>query len=564
MVSIRRGVTAALVATVLTVPIVTACSGSGSEGVDHIPAEPSEPTSLDHFGYQVNQPLVTTNAGTQVGVAANAHLIAGRLYPAAYVPGPSGESIPNTDLVTIQMLPGPQRQVMYRLSDEATFSDGEPVTCVDFLLTHTASDMPQQFGSHLPLLDQVERVDCELGSKEFTVVFHEDQGARWRNMFGPGTLLPAHAIAAEAGMSMEELFTALHGRDAGALAEVARIWRDGFNLNDFNPALQVSSGPYRIKEVGEHGEVVLVRNEHYYGDAPALDTLVVWPRAMDSQTLRDAGALRIADTPVLAPDWVDRHDPTNPYDVESRVGDLTESLKLSNVGVLGQPWAREAFAACVDQRAVAAVSSEQSGVEVPPVALQVVQHDDPIRYHLTDIADPHLEVDLGLASGLAGSTIRIGYLGPDERKAAMVQAIADACEPAGITVVDNSAEGWHAGHLGAITYGEWGEEMVEEGTIDAFLGAIDPMSEYRTVSARLTEVQELREAERQMWEEIPFIPLAAEPRAFVVERSVGNVVVYTGLAGIGWNMDRWHIKDGTSTDGTGEFEPNGTTPHPEH
>ena len=38
------------------------------------------------------------------------------------------------------------------------------------------------------------------------------------------------------------------------------------------------------------------------------------------------------------------------------------------------------------------------------------------------------------AGQLAGMTIRIGYLGEDERLQAMVDSIRQQCEPAGITV----------------------------------------------------------------------------------------------------------------------------------
>ncbi|HZK32008.1 MAG TPA: peptide ABC transporter, partial [Corynebacterium sp.] len=157
------------------------------------PAEGSAPEILStgEFGYQVNQSLTTTNAGSSRGVSVNAHLVAGRLYPAVYVPGPAGQMIPNTDLVTAQSLPGPQRQVVYTLNEEATFSDGTPVTCVDFLLTQTAGQMADLFDSHMPLLNQIESMDCEPGDREFTTVYQPGEGGRWRQVFGPGTVLPA-------------------------------------------------------------------------------------------------------------------------------------------------------------------------------------------------------------------------------------------------------------------------------------------------------------------------------------------------------------------------------------
>lgn len=527
---------------------LAACSPAEEPGETGGDAE-ADFVSTDHFGYQVNKPLLTTNAGSAIGASVNAHLIAGRLYPAVYVPGPSGQMIPNTDLLSAQSLPGPQRQVVYTLNEDATFSDGTPVTCVDFLLAQTAGQMDALFDSHMPLMNQIDRMDCDLGDRQFTTVYDQGDGGRWRQVFGPGTVLPAHAIAREAGVSMEDLVPALHRQDADALAEVARVWREGFSLENFNPDLQVSFGPFTVGDVGPDGEVVLERNEHYMGDDAELETLVVWPADADSAALADAGALKIADVPTADVGWVDRDDPTNPYAMETVVGTLTESLTMSETGVLGQQWARQAFAACVDQGAVAAASSRVSGVEVPPVTVHVVEHQEPVADHLNDVAGQYAGVDVATASGLWGTTIRIGYRGPDERKAAMVEAIAESCAPAGITVVDASEEGSTIEQLGSATVGQWGETIAQEGAIDAYLGAVDPMSEYGAVSVSMSDVERLRESEEALWEELPVLPLSAQPRIFVIHESVGNVVVHTGLAGIGWNMDRWQVSsEDTSND----------------
>ncbi|WIM72362.1 hypothetical protein QP028_14820 [Corynebacterium suedekumii] len=76
---------------------------------------------------------------------------------------------------------------------------------------------------------------------------------------------------------------ALRDDDLAMLQDVATIWHDGFTLAGFDPELQVSSGPFRIESVGESGEVILAPNGHYFGDAPSLDRLVVWPSGSDQQ-----------------------------------------------------------------------------------------------------------------------------------------------------------------------------------------------------------------------------------------------------------------------------------------
>ncbi|WIM69031.1 ABC transporter substrate-binding protein [Corynebacterium breve] len=505
------------------------------------PEPAPEPKSTDYFGYQINNPLLTTNAAANDGVATNAQVLSGRLYPAPFVPGPSGQTIPNSDLVTTQMLPGANRQVIYTLSADAVFSDGKHVTCSDYLLAYEAGSNPELFGSHLPLMEQVEKVTCLPGAKQFTVVFKEGEGSRWRELFGPGTVLPAHAVAKKVGMDSTAFFEALQSDDPDQIRPIAEAWRNGFTLDEFDPEMQVSFGPFRIESVGDEGEVKLVSNEHYYGDQPSIETLVVWPSTADSKELVDKKALRIADGSAAEPQWLDLNAEGSPYDIETSVGELTDTLRFENAGEWADQDARQALAKCIDPNTVAGESSRVSGVDVRPVGVHVVKHNDPLARHFQDIVGPHMAVDHEGAEKARGMEIKVGYSREDERKAAMVEAMRVSCEPSGITVIDATEEGKTLDDLGKTGIGEWGEETVEDGSIDAFLGAVDPMVEYNTVDARANEMEKLREAEEKLWEELPAIPLAAQPRAFVIDRNVSNVVVYTGAAGIGWNMDRWQV-----------------------
>ncbi|ALC06059.1 hypothetical protein CDES_08270 [Corynebacterium deserti GIMN1.010] len=518
---------------------VAMLTGATVAGCGQAQEEPtSHQTSL--FGYAVNSSLATTNAASLQGVATDAGLLSARVYPAVYVQGPSGQMIPNTDLASTQVLPGINRQVIYTINQDATYSDGQPVVCDDFLLAATAGQMPELFQSHVPLAAQIERVDCVSGSKIATVVFKEDLGERWRYLFDQGTLMPAHAVAAKAGLTLEDLNTALKEKDTESLIEPARIWSEGFNLDNFDPELQVSSGPYKVDSVGEFGEVKLVRNEFFSGDQATEAEVTVWPKGSDLSAIAAAGNLQISDVVAWESEpWVNRDDPLNPYDIKQEIGVLTEQLTLASAGVFYSADARQAFAACVDQNAVAAASSRISGIEVPAVAVHSVRHQNPVVYQIADITAQHLAVDINQASALAGQTIRIGYDGPDERKAAMVEAIKTSCEPAGITVVDASQEAVSLNDLSRTEVSEWGYEQYFDGTLDAVLRTVDPNREFETANSLGNDPESTRRTEEELWTEVPSIPLAAQPRVFVIDRTVGNVVVNTDLAGIGWNMDRW-------------------------
>ncbi|WP_288831534.1 ABC transporter substrate-binding protein [uncultured Corynebacterium sp.] len=494
--------------------------------------------STDHFGYQLPNDVTTTNAGSMVGASQMAQALSGRLYPGVFVPGPSGQMIPNTDLATTQVLPGAQRRVVYTLSDAASFSDGTPVTCADYLLTYKAGQLPEVFGSHMPLFSEVESLSCQPGSKEFTLVFKEGAGARWRGLFGAGTVLPSHAVARRAGIDPGQVVDLLNAGDAEQLRPLAEAWRDGFNLDSFDPATQVSFGPYRVDSVGESGEVTLVANGSYYGDAPRTPKLAVWPASADPAELESSGALRVAELAEPAPAWLDLNAEGNAFDVSSVLGELTDSLTFAPAGIWASAANRKALSACVDPAAVAAASGAASGMEVPVNAVHVVAANDPLARRFGDIVDPHLPVDNAAASALAGVEVRIGYVGTSPRMAAMVEAIRASCAPAGVSVVD-AGGGKTLRDLTHLETGEWGEQVTVDGSIDAILRPVDATTEYTGPGNRSQDLAALREEEKKLWEELASIPLSVQPRSFAVDRNVGNVVVYTGTAGIGWNMDRW-------------------------
>lgn len=518
----------------------SACSGQSSE--EETASVPQEPESYGYFGYQVNSRLATTNAGTSFGDVTSAGLLSTRLYPGLFVPGPSGELIPNADLVETEELPpvagSDQRSVQLTLEEDAVFSDGAPVTCDDYLLAYVAGTHPAEFASHMPLMNDIADFNCEPHGKRFTLTFNKDQGQRWRHMFGAGTIMPAHALAKKSGLSVKELNAALTVEDMQALAPVAEEWRYGFSVDkdQLDPELQVSFGPYVIDKVGDEGEIILKANEKYFGDAPAEEHVVVWPSDADAQKLADKGALRVVDAASENPDWLDStkdESGESPYEVTPMVGELTDTLTLSEAGIFAEPWARESFAACVDQQAVAQASSAASGVEVPPAYLRTVSATNPVAGGLDKVGKQHQGTDLAKAGDLNGTTIKVGYLGPDKRYAAMVEQLRASCEPAGITIEDASAE-FMSQHYLEMDPETWAP------TVDAFLGPVDPQTEYSTVESSMKNSAELKKTEEALWKDVPSIPLSAQPRVFLVRRHVEGVLPYTGVSGIGWNMDRWH------------------------
>lgn len=184
------------------------------------------------------------------------------------------------------------------------------------------------------------------------------------------------------------------------------------------------------------------------------------------------------------------------------------------------------------------------------------------RYSGGDVANATKAVT---ASGAPNPTVRIGYLGPDDRRAQTVTMIADACKPAGITVVDAGAPDFTPARL-------------TEGTVDAVLGStasapgpagssegVAATSALRTgnglnagrfgngrydaITEQLaadgnsaTQLNLFTEAENLLWAELPSIPLFATPRTIAFGKGLRNGIAAPTQAGSGWNMDRWVLE----------------------
>lgn len=519
------------IAAVVAVALTTAATVAGCSSRAAAP--------VDHFGYAVGSPLLTTNAQTMAGASTSSEVLAGRLYPPVFVSGPSGQMIPNRDLATAQLLPGENVRVMYSINPAARYSDGAPVTCTDFLLAFKAGANSTMFDSYAPLMQQVGRVECAAGAREFTVVFKEHMGTRWRQLFGPGTVMPSHAIANRLGLTEQQLVDMLQSDNRAALMPVAQLWNHGFDLRRFDAGLQVSAGPYRIESVGENGEVQLVRNEQFHGDAANIEKVMMWSLNTDLVKVNESRSVEVADlVGVKDVAWVNRDDPKNRFVVNHEAGHLTELLSLGNAGVFETAEARRAFAACVDHKDIAAISSREAGVEVAAMTSRLTTSGDPLASQVQEQNDQHLSVNIPEAEKLRGQTVRLGYSGPDSRKQAMVAAIAQSCAPAGITVVDASAP---EATLSDVTRKEQNHGSVREvpGNLDGFLYAADPHQGYGHVDGGIDDVEKLGATERQLWDETDTIPLAAQPRTIVYDKKISNVVSNTSLSGIGWNMERW-------------------------
>ncbi|MFE7800209.1 ABC transporter substrate-binding protein [Nocardia sp. NPDC057440] len=536
------------------------------------------------IGYAVDAVIASYNGGSTLGVSSGSAAVFGRVLTGFFYTGPDGQQVADTDAGTAKEVPGDAQTVQYRLNPDGVYSDGVPTSCDDLVLAWAARSgrftKPGDRGP-APLFDaansagyaDIERVDCQPGSKDATVVFRPDRHfLPWRTLFTAGELMPAHVAARVA--NLPNVVSALQTGDPGGVQRLADFWNNGWTMGSGSLDLSrfPSSGPYRIESYSAKDGLVLVANERWWGNKPETGRIVVWPKTVDVRAKVSDNAVGVVD--VGAGSVKDLN--LDGFSVRTVPGRGVEQLLLGTGGVFGSVDARRAFALCVPRQALfdklgKAKDAPKTGLGTAPLNSRIVQQDSLYYPAVTGAAEKYHGADVpaattALASSGAGKpTVRIGYLQPDERRAQTVAMIAEACKPAGLTVVDAGAADFTPAQL-------------TEGKVDAVLAStasapgpagslagIAATSALRTGSGlnfgrfgngrydaitdqlaaddnSTTTLNLLTEAENLLWSEMPSVPLFANPRTIAFGSGLQNGIAGPTQGGTGWNMDRWVLK----------------------
>ncbi|WP_232236232.1 ABC transporter substrate-binding protein [Nocardia sp. BMG51109] len=533
------------------------------------------------IGYAVDAVPVSYNGGSTSGASGGAAAVFSRVLTGFYYTGPDGQPVADTDFGTAKEVPGESQTIQYRLNPDGKYSDGVATSCDDLVLEWAARSgrfTKPGPGGPVPMFDaastagysDIERVECQPGSKDATVVFRPNQRfLPWQTLFNAGDLMPAHVAAEAAGVS--NVVAAVQAGDTNALDRLAQFWNTGWNLKpgELDTELLPSSGPYRIESYSDSDGLVLVKNENWWGNQARTPRVVVWPKNTDLKQ-------KLADKEVGVVDVGGGSVPDlnlDGFSVENVPGRGAEQLTLSSAGLFGSAEARRAFALCVPRQALFDKFGHpgfqnESGLGAGPLNSRTVQADSLYYPAVTGPADKYRTGDPAAAqralaaAGVQNPTVRIGYRKPDDRRAQTVAAIAEACRAAGVTVVDAGTPDFTPSRLG-------------EGAVDAVLGSTaaapgpagslpgieataalrtgdglnfgrfgngryDAIADQLAAEDNSTTVLNLdTEAENLLWSEMPSIPLFGTPRTIAFGDGMENGIANPTKAGAGWNMDRW-------------------------
>lgn len=206
--------------------------------------------------YAIKTPIANWNLRHPAGTTEAGWAVLSGIMPFAFVLQPDGvtNALSEDLLVSAEQTGDRPQTVVYRIQPDATWSDGTPISADDFVYNWHVSD-----GEHCPTCqsttagyDQIRSVTGSDGGKTVTVVF-ERPYTDWKMLFSP--LLPAHVAETYGSLDSPE-----------GLAK-------GFNEGFVQDVPSWSGGPLQIADVEPNVAVVARPNPKWWGSGPHLDQI---------------------------------------------------------------------------------------------------------------------------------------------------------------------------------------------------------------------------------------------------------------------------------------------------
>ncbi|RII43492.1 ABC transporter family substrate-binding protein [Galactobacter valiniphilus] len=499
--------------------------------------------------------------------------------------GTDGKVIPNTTLGTAEVVTDNPLQIKYTINKDAVWSDGTPITVADAVLAW-GSQNASLLGADgkTPVFNNVsgdlvqlvpKGPEGDVSGKEFTVTYKEPN-LDWK--LQTFMAQPAHVVAKQAGMSIEDLVAALRAQDKDKLAKAGAFWSTGWNKGAGQlPAadLNVSSGPYILDSWQKGQSVTLVPNPKYWGPKAGVSKLTF--RFVDSGAM--VQALQNKDLDVMSP------QPT--LDTLKQLEALGASVKIIKGDTM--TWEhvdfnfagtsvfkddvnlRKAFAMCIPREQIVEQLIKPLNPEAKVLNSRVSFPGDELydrvvkdAYPAADYDKVNVEgakklVDESSAKKTNGKvTVRIGYNAPNPRRANEVQLIKASCDQAGFDVKDISAEGFSA-EGGPVTKNDYdaflfawaGSGQLTSDSNIYMTGMPQNYGKYSNaeVDKQLTITKTTMDltkhgdallgAEKQLWTDMFSVPIFQHPGIDAAGSDVTNVIHTNTQDGITWNADQW-------------------------
>lgn len=445
--------------------------------------------------------------------------------------------------------------ITYKVRDEATWSDGTPITAADFEFTWKTWVDPKVAVASRSGYEKIESAEIV---DDKTVTFHfKEPYAGWKDLFGP--VLPKHALEGE---------------------DFNKVWQKAIvNPKTGEP---IASGPFLFESYKKGAELSLIRNEQYWGEHVAYLDKILWRFLPETNT--EIQSLRGGEVDAIYPQPQLELVPlfTQPdLEIQTTAGTTWEHLDIQ-LGDNGHPalretFVREALIHAIDREQLVGQLFKDLMPELEPLnnLIYASNHPDYEPNWERWAYDPDAATELLESNGCkkgddgiyecAGERLSFGFVstsGNALRELAF-EVIQEQLRQVGIEVKSEFGDA-------AVVFGE---KILVAGNYDLFqfawvstpdpVGSVEiwrcdgsqnfsgycneEVSKLLVSSDLMTDPAEraatMNEADALMSADLPTIPLYQKPTFLAFSKRVHGMQDNSTAEGPAWNADEWWIEE---------------------
>ncbi|WP_055483018.1 ABC transporter family substrate-binding protein [Sphaerimonospora mesophila] len=575
----HRGVRFLAVATGAAI-LLTACGGTEKPAANSTSPAAEAPAAGDQtVTHAFEQEISSYNGFTPEEYSSKNHIVVNRVLQDVWYYSPEGGVGRNEEMATYEKVSDDPLTVKYTFNPKAVWSDGADIGCVDVMLTYATGSgkFPDFSYINTDQWGRAEMPDCKVGDKEITLKY-KSPFADWEAL--EMITMPAHIVAEQGGLTVEEFVDAVKAGDQAKLKKAAEFYSKGWLFNGALPdkKLLPSSGQYVIDSFAPGQSVTLVRNDKYWGEPAKADKVVIRfiPQDEQVQALQN-GETNIIE-PQANPDVLAQLQGLDGIQVKTGEQFLYDHLDFNfDKGPFKDDFKlRQAFALCVPRQQIvdnlikpqqpnATTMDVRNLAPFQPGYAEAVAFSGADKYKTVDIEGAK---KLLAEAGKSKVKVRIGYNQPNPRRTQVVELIKASCDQAGFEIEDTGNEKFFndggdlaTGNFDVALFGWSGSSLVSgwpstyktpskctpsakgnnngcysnkevDKLLDQLLGETD--------SAKILDLT--KQVEKILWDDLATIPLYSQPQLTAWSDKVQNVVPNPSQASVTWNMHQWAMQ----------------------
>ncbi|MFZ4717857.1 MAG: ABC transporter family substrate-binding protein [Ilumatobacteraceae bacterium] len=567
----------------------TGATDTTTGATDSVPA-----TTGGTVTYASEQEYTAYNNGTAAQVLFANTLVLNMVQPGAFLSMPDLTlKLWDDMMVSAEVTNKDPQTVEYVIKPEAVWQDGEPIDCDDFYLAwiansgkltrpnpdYTGPDAVDADGNPIPETlsdfdtaattgyENIDSLTCSDDGKTVTTTY-DATFADWQVLFSG--LVPAHVVEAKAGV--EDITKIDPAASSADSVKAGEVWNTGFD--GFDPEMALSGAWYKIDSWTQGQNLILTKNEKFYGTPGNVDSIVY---LLVPDATQQPAALQNGDVQVISPqpnaDLVAQLEGIDGVTADVEQGVTFEHYDFNQANKhLAKVEVRKALSLCIDREEIVNTLVTPINPDATVLNNRMYVPSSPDYKDNSGGLTRDVEAAKALLEG-AGYTLgsdgiyvdadgeklslRLGRRDPNPRRQSTNELFAEQCKEAGIELTDDAAENFNAERLPASDYDialfAWVATSALSSNTSIYVpGGGQNWNAYNnpklqelfdSANADLdpaTRAATMNEIDQVIWDDMATLPLFQFQEMVAYSDTVQNVV-FNGPLGVTWNANEWAV-----------------------